>query len=381
MKDSDTPSVDRKRVAVVLFNLGGPDGPEDVRPFLYNLFRDPAIISAPGLVRQAIAWLISTSRAKASRQNYALIGGGSPIYRQTRFQAEALRAALASDNDKYVFKTFIAMRYWKPFVHNVAREVRSWRPDEIVLLPLYPQFSTTTTGSSLTAWKRAAPDLPTRTVCCYPQAEDFVEAHVKLIEKTWRDGGAPSNARVLFSAHGLPERTIERGDPYQWQVERTVTAVAERLPEELADHVICYQSRVGPLKWIGPSTEEEIRRAGADGRAIVLSPIAFVSEHVETLVELDHEYAQLAATEGVSTFLRVPALGVASGFVQALARLVREALDGPTGMKPPGGKRQCRPGRRGCPCALPAGAEHAGGAGNRTSLHVAASKTEQEAHA
>ncbi|MGD2132956.1 MAG: ferrochelatase [Maricaulaceae bacterium] len=342
----------RKRVAVVLFNLGGPDGPDDVKPFLHNLFRDPAIISAPGPVREALAWFISTSRASSSRENYALIGGGSPIYRETHLQAEALQAALDESDSPYAFKVFIAMRYWRPFIRDVAREVREWKPHETVLLPLYPQFSTTTTGSSLTAWRRAAPDLPTRTVCCYPKAEAFIDAHAKLIEQTWRDGGAPKNARVLFSAHGLPERVIQRGDPYQWQIERTVEAVAERLPEELSDRVICYQSRVGPLKWIGPSTDEEIKRAGADGRAVVLTPIAFVSEHVETLVELDHEYAELAAEHDVTAYLRVPALGVASGYIDTLRDLTLGALEGEPGMKPPNGQRLCRPGRTSCPCAL-----------------------------
>lgn len=329
------------RVAVVLFNLGGPDGPEDVRPFLRNLFRDPAIIGAPGPVREALAWLISTTRAKSARANYALMGGGSPLLSETRRQADALEAALAAARPELTFKTFVAMRYWAPFVEDVAAEVRGWRADEVVLLPLYPQFSTTTTGSSLTAWRKAAPDLPARAVCCYPQAGDFIRAHGNRIETTWREAGSPANTRVLYSAHGLPERTVARGDPYPWQVGQTVAAVAAALPRGLEDHVVCYQSRVGPLAWIGPATDAEVRRAGEDGVGVLVSPIAFVSEHVETLVELDAEYAELAQKSGVPHYLRAPALGVEASFVAALRDIALGALMGPVGLKPPGETRNC----------------------------------------
>ena len=340
-----------KRIAVVLFNLGGPDGPDDVRPFLRNLFRDPAIISAPGLVRELLALFISSTRAKAARANYALMGGGSPLLPETRKQAVALETALNADCPDAAFKTFIGMRYWSPFVEDAVRDVRAWSPDEVVLLPLYPQFSTTTTGSSFDAWRKAAPDMPTRAVCCYPQAGDIVRAHANVIVKTWRDAGAPARTRVLVSAHGLPKQTVERGDPYQWQIEQTVAAVRTLLPDGLSDNVVCYQSRVGPLEWIGPSTDDEIRRAAAAGVNVLVSPIAFVSEHIETLVELDIEYGELARELGVETYLRAPALGLEDRFIGALRLLVRDALDGPPGLKPPGGRRLCPAEHGACPCA------------------------------
>jgi ferrochelatase len=339
----------RRRVAVVLFNLGGPDGPDDVRPFLLNLFRDPAIIAAPNPAREAIAQLIAAVRAKSARANYALMGGGSPLLSETQKQATTLEHALANARPDIVWRLVIAMRYWAPNVEEAAAAVRANQPDETVLLPLYPQFSTTTTASSLAAWRAAAPDIPARAVCCYPLAEDFIRAHAELIERTWRQAGAPTNVRTLFSAHGLPRRTVERGDPYQWQVEQTVRAIASRLPKELSEHVICYQSRVGPLEWIGPYTVDEIRRAGADQRGILLCPIAFVSEHIETLVELDDAYGKVAREAGVLGYLRVPALGADGLFITALRNAVLEALEGDPGLKPPGGRRICPAACGACP--------------------------------
>jgi ferrochelatase len=331
----------KRRVAVILFNLGGPDGPNDVRPFLRNLFRDPAIIAAPGLAREALAILISTTRAKSARANYALMGGGSPLLAETRKQAAALETSLKATRTDVEWKVIVGMRYWKPTVAQAAAEASAWGATEAVLLPLYPQFSTTTTASSLTAWFKAAPEIPARTICCYPDAKYFVRAHAGRIEAAWRRAGAPANIRVLFSAHGLPKRVVDDGDPYQWQVERTVAAVAALLPPELADHVVCYQSRVGPLEWIGPSTEEEIRRAGSQGKSVLVSPIAFVSEHVETLVELDHEYGKVAEETGVPVYLRAAALGLDALYIAALAELATNALAGPPGLKPPGGARIC----------------------------------------
>ncbi len=346
-----SPNDQRRRVAVVLFNLGGPDGPDDVKPFLFNLFNDPAIISAPGFVRTPLAAFISSTRAKEARENYAKMGGGSPLLPETRKQADALDAKLADALPEAECRTFIAMRYWTPFVEQVAEEVRAWRPDEIVLLPLYPQFSTSTTGSSFTGWKDAAPDLPARAICCYPLHDRFLAAHADVVQSAWEEAGRPDNIRVLFSAHGLPERTIKRGDPYQWQVEETCAAVAARLPD-LPDWSVCYQSRVGPLKWIGPSTEEAIDRAAEDGKNILLSPIAFVSEHIETLVELDEEYAERAEEKGVGRYLRAPALGVNALYIEALAQLTADALTGPTGLKPPNGERICPALFGACPNAI-----------------------------
>ncbi len=329
-----------RKIAVVLFNLGGPDGPDDVQPFLYNLFNDPAIIGAPAFVRTPLAHFISRTRAKSAKENYAKMGGGSPLLPETQRQSDALIAALSAKDPSAEWRAFIAMRYWSPFVEDVAADVDRWAPDEVILLPLYPQFSTTTTGSSLGAWRDAGGRRDARVVCCYPTQDAFIAAHAEALRTAWRDAGSPSNTRVLYSAHGLPERIVQRGDPYQWQIERTVAAVAERLPE-LPDWTICYQSRVGPLKWIGPSTEEAIDAAAADAKGILLTPIAFVSEHIETLVELDEEYAERAHAAGVKTYLRAPALGVDAQFISGLAELALDALTGPPGFKPPGGGRIC----------------------------------------
>lgn len=337
------------RLAVVLFNLGGPDGPEAVRPFLYNLFRDPAIIGAPALVRYPLAAFISATRAKGARANYALMGGGSPLLPETRRQAEALEGELARLRPGQESRVFIAMRYWKPFAGETAREVAAYAPEEIVLLPLYPQFSTTTTGSSLLDWEKVyrGPGR-SRTICCYPVSEGVAEAHARAIRKVWEDAGRPGGVRLLFSAHGLPEKVVAGGDPYQAQVEATAAAVSRLLPE-FTDWGISYQSRVGPLKWIGPSTDDEIRRAGAEGRGVLVCPIAFVSEHVETLVELDHEYAELAREAGCPVWLRAPAPGTDPAFISALGGAVTAAL-GRDGGTAPDGEWTC-PGAHGrCPC-------------------------------
>lgn len=314
-----------RRVAVVLMNLGGPDALESVKPFLFNLFNDPAIIGLPGFVRTPLARLIASRREKTAQANYARMGGRSPLLPETEAQAAALSEALARSAPGDRTQVFVAMRYWKPMTADTARDVAAFQPDEVVLLPLYPQFSTTTTASSLKAWSEAY-DGPgrVRAVCCYPDAEGWVEAQARLITRALDQArGAP--VRVLFSAHGVPENRVRAGDPYQAQVEATVAAVVARL--DLKDWAICYQSRVGPLKWLGPSTPEALAQAGADAVGAVVVPIAFVSEHVETLVELDHEYAELAADAGCAPYLRVPAVGVEPAFIGALAAAVAQALD------------------------------------------------------
>lgn len=325
-----------RKIAVVLFNLGGPDRQEAVRPFLFNLFRDPAIIQAPFFVRYPVATLISTTRAKSARANYALMGGGSPLLPETQKQAAALEAVLAQRLPGDEVKTFIAMRYWDPLTGETAKAVKAFGPDEVVLLPLYPQYSTTTTASSLNAWKRAWRKVTgrkgpgrTTTVCCYPTAEGFVQAHADLIRQDYLKAGSPKPARILFSAHGLPEKVIIAGDPYQRQVEATAAAVVAKLGDILGEGVdwkISYQSRVGPLKWIGPSTDDEVKAAAEAGLALVVAPIAFVSEHIETLVELDVEYRELAYEHGGSIYVRPPALGVTPAFIDCLGTLVTEAL-------------------------------------------------------
>ena len=321
-----SPKATRRRIAVVLFNLGGPDGPAAVKPFLFNLFNDPAIIGAPGFIRTLLARLISSRREKSALANYALMGGGSPLLPETEKQSAALQSVLGAALPGDEVRCFIAMRYWRPFVEEAARAVEAFAPNEIVLLPLYPQFSTTTTASSLKAWREAyrGPG-QSRAVCCYPVEEGFVEGYARLIRQAHEAAGKPSPARLLFSAHGLPEKVVVAGDPYQAQVEATAAAIAARL--DFADWKVCYQSRVGPLKWIGPPTDQAVAEASRDGLALVVAPIAFISEHIETLVELDHEYARLAKDNGCPAYVRVPALGVDEAFIGGLARLTLEALE------------------------------------------------------
>jgi ferrochelatase len=335
------------RLAVVLFNLGGPDGPEAVEPFLFNLFNDPAIIDLPGLVRTPLAWLIAKRRTPEARKNYDLMGGASPLLPETEAQARALEAALAGPGLQV--RCFPAMRYWRPFTDKVAAEVAEFAPDDVVLLPLYPQFSTTTTASSVKAWEEAyrGPGA-VHAVCCYPTAQGLIEAHAVKVRETFEAAGKPAGIRLLFSAHGLPQKVIAAGDPYQAQVEATAKALAERLGQGW-DWQVCYQSRVGPMKWIGPSTVEAIEQAAADGKGVLLAPVAFVSEHVETLVELDHEYAALAERLGVRPYLRAPALGVEPAFIRELARIVRRSL-GAESRPAPGGPWAC-PGFSKCPSA------------------------------
>ncbi len=316
-----------KKIAVVLFNLGGPDGPKAVQPFLYNLFADKAIIGAPAGIRQALAFMISTLRKKSAQANYNIMGGGSPILPQTKAQAEALGLAMSSKVDGAELQLFIAMRYWHPFTHEAAKEVAAYGPDEIILLPLYPQFSTTTTGSSVTEWNRIYRGSgQAREICCYPTLDGVVEAHAQAIERAFKAAGSPDGVRLLFSAHGLPEKIIDQGDPYQSQIEATAAAVAARLGTGW-DWQICYQSRVGPLKWIGPTTPEAIAAAAEAGLGVIVTPIAFVSEHIETLVELDHEYAELAQDLGCPHYIRVPALGTDPVFIESLAQLAVDSLN------------------------------------------------------
>ncbi len=309
------------KIAIILFNLGGPDSLDAVQPFLQNLFGDPAILRLPALIRRPLASFLASRRAPKARAIYAKIGGSSPILGQTEAQARALEEALGSTHE---WRGYVCMRYWHPMTEAVVRSVERFAPDRIVLLPLYPQFSTTTTASSFKAWNDAATSkVPTKIIESYPTEPGFIAASVELVKQGLADAGAGPR-RVLFSAHGLPERVIKAGDPYQAQVEQTAKAIAGQLGE--IDWSICYQSRVGPLKWIGPSTDAEIRRAGADRVGVVVYPLSFVSEHSETLVELDIDYRHLAAEAGIATYIRVPAVGTHPLFIAGLARLVRDAL-------------------------------------------------------
>lgn len=337
------------KTAIVLFNLGGPDRPESVEPFLFNLFNDPAIISLPNPFRFLVAKLISRKRAPVAREIYENLGGGSPLLPNTIAQADALAAALT---DMGSVQCFIAMRYWHPMTEETVQAVKAYGPDRVVLLPLYPQFSTTTTASSLRLWNKLAElagmTVPTHVIGCYPRASGYVAAVAGLV-RTALDG-MKGRKRVLFSAHGLPKKVIDKGDPYQWQVERSAEEVVKALNIPDLDWIVCYQSRVGPLEWIGPSTDAEIQRAGNDGVGVIVCPIAFVSEHSETLVEIELEYRELAEESGVPAFARVPTPGADPLFIEALAGLVRQAVDRPAGVCSGEGMRICPKEFGKCPC-------------------------------
>lgn len=342
----------KPRVAIVLFNLGGPDRPEAVKPFLLNLFSDPAILRVPFFVRPFLAHALARARLIAATANYAKLGGRSPLLELTRAQATSLEAALPELDAS----CFVAMRYWHPFSLETARKVRAWVPDEVVLLPLYPQFSTTTTGSSLTVWREAAAQVglavPVTTICCYPDMPLFAGALAATLRTTWQEvqQRVPDRRqRVLFSAHGLPEAIVRAGDPYQWQVERTVEAVLRAWGDDRIDWAICYQSRATPQQWLKPSTEQEIERAARDGAALVVVPISFVSDHSETLVELDIDYRNLAERLGVPFYARVPAQNTDPGFIGALAGLVRSSRVAGPGLFSYDGGRICPAGFGGCP--------------------------------
>jgi len=312
--------------AVILFNLGGPDKPSSIQPFLFNLFNDAAIINLPNPVRWLLAKFISKRRAPIAEKIYAEIGGGSPLLELTQEQATALETKL-NQNKGIVSKVFIAMRYWHPMSLATAVSVKNFDPDEIILLPLYPQFSTTTTGSSFKEWKKSVKkiklDKPTKEICCYPNDENLVKAQADLLKKELLK--TKQNIRILFSAHGLPKKIIQKGDPYQWQIEQTASAIAVTAKLNKNDWFVCYQSRVGPLEWIGPSLDDEIKRASEDNIGIIILPIAFVSEHSETLVELDIEYCKMAKNLGVSYYGRVPAIGIHPSFIVGLEKLVNNA--------------------------------------------------------
>ncbi|MBI1274551.1 ferrochelatase [bacterium] len=351
-----------RKVAVILFNLGGPDSLEAVRPFLFNLFYDPAIFRVPNPLRWFLANLVSKKRTPVAQEIYRQMDGRSPILPLTMQQANELERDLmeTSPTADTEFRAFICMRYWHPMTESVVQDVKAWGPDEVVLLPLYPQYSTTTTASSVKKWQeeciKAGLMVITKLVCCYPVAPSFIQAHVELIRKAWDDATRAGRPRLLLSAHGLPEKVIKDGDPYQWQVEQTASAIVNALDIPNLDYQVSYQSRVGPMKWIGPSTDDEIRRAGKEGVSLVVVPVAFVSDHSETLVELDVEYKHLAEKEGVLFYSRVAALNSSELFSRSLGSAVRQVL-ALGAVKPPdysvlsqGNARICPKDYSACPC-------------------------------
>lgn len=307
--------------AVILFNLGGPDSLNAVRPFLFNLFYDRRIISLPNPFRFLLAKFISAKRENTARKIYEEIGGKSPILDNTKAQANALELKL-NENRNHVHKVFICMRYWHPFADEAIKSVKQFDPDEVILLPLYPQYSTTTTLSSIENWQKNAKNhglkCDTKIIYHYYNNEDFIEAHANLIAKHYKLASRIDKPRVLFSAHSLPLSIIKKGDPYASQIEETVKLIVKNLNIKDLDWSICYQSKIGPVKWLEPSTESELLRAKIDGVPVVLSPISFVSEHSETLVELDIEYKAIIKD---GYYFRVPTLSADSLFIKCLADL------------------------------------------------------------
>ncbi|MDD9331725.1 MAG: ferrochelatase [Wolbachia sp.] len=307
--------------AVILFNLGGPDSLEAVRPFLFNLFYDKRIINLPNPFRFLLAKFISAKRENTAREIYEQIGGKSPILENTQMQAEALERIL-NESQNYEYKVFICMRYWHPFASKIVENVKQFDPDEVILLPLYPQYSTTTTLSSIENWKKNAKKYGlkcnTRIIDRYYDNKDFISTHVELVGEHYKLASKIGKPRILFSAHSLPLSVIKKGDPYASQVEESVRLIVEKLAIKDLDWSICYQSKIGPVKWLEPSTKNELLRAKADDAPVVLSPISFISEHSETLVELDMEYKGIIKDE---YYFRVPTLSSNLLFIKCLADL------------------------------------------------------------
>ncbi|XVN41104.1 MAG: ferrochelatase [Rickettsia endosymbiont of Argas persicus] len=306
-------NISKRKIAIVLFNLGGPDSLKSVKSFLFNLFYDKAIINLPNPFRYIIAKIISTTREKKSQKIYSLIGGKSPLLEETEKQKLDLTEKLKQVTEEN-FIIFINMRYASPQTKEILEQIKEYDPAEVILLPLYPQFSTTTTGSSVKEFlSNFNLNIPIKVVCCYPTEENFIKAHTSLIKKEILD----KNFRILFSAHGLPQKIIDAGDPYSFQIEETVKAVVKELNIKNLDYKITYQSRVGPVEWLKPNTEDEIEIAGKLNKNIIIVPIAFVSEHVETLVELDIEY-KLIADKYKIQYIRIPTLSVNENFINSL---------------------------------------------------------------
>ena len=315
--------------AVILFNLGGPDSLEAVEPFLFNLFNDPAIIGLPGIFRYPLAKLISKRRTPVAKAIYEEMGGKSPILEETEAQARAIEKSLEKESDDY--KCFIVMRCWNPRAERVIKEVKTFDPEQIILLPLYPQFSNATSGSSIKEWldisAKEKLKAEIKIICCYPTEKDFILSYTNLIKEKINTNELKKTT-VIFSAHGLPENKIKQGDPYQWQVENTVNELVKKLSIKNLNYILSYQSRVGPLKWIGPSTEVVIKEEAQKNKIIVVVPVAFVSEHSETLVELDIEYKKLATDNGCKDYLRVPAVTANQDFINSLKSSILQASSG-----------------------------------------------------
>lgn len=314
------------KIAVVLMNLGGPDNLEAVEPFLQNLFSDPDIFKIP-LFQKSIAKFIAKKRAPKVIEEYKLIGGKSPIGYWTEIQRKMLEERL--NTNKIEFKVFIAMRYWKPFTSEVIEKIEEDNFDKIILLPLYPQYSISTTGSSLNEWNRFYKGQSEKLLIIkdYYENEKYIDAINERIDQSLEQFEKDKDkVYFLFSAHGIPLSYIKKGDPYQQQIEKTVQLVMSK--RGFSNHFsLAYQSKVGPMKWLEPSTENEIERLIHEGkRRLLLIPIAFVSDHIETLYELDIEYRKVAEDAGVEKYVVMKGLNDSQLFIEALAEEVWKKL-------------------------------------------------------
>jgi protoporphyrin/coproporphyrin ferrochelatase len=323
------------RFGVLLLNLGGPDQLEDVRPFLFNLFSDPEIIRLPfPWLQKPLAWLISTSRASKSQENYKQIGGGSPLRRITEEQAQALQQALQQRGQEA--QVYVGMRYWYPFTEEAIARIKRDRIDRLVILPLYPQFSISTSGSSFRLleemWKEdpALQKVEHTVISSWYDSPGYLQAMAQLIAQELDRLPDPNNVHIFFSAHGVPVSYVEKsGDPYQREIENCTALIMQTLNRPNA-HTLAYQSRVGPVEWLKPYTEDAIADLATQGvDNLLVVPISFVSEHIETLQEIDIEYREIAEQAGIHHFHRVPALNTHPVFIDDLADMVVDALNKP----------------------------------------------------
>ncbi|MEP0872133.1 ferrochelatase [Trichocoleus desertorum AS-A10] len=323
------------RTGVLLLNLGGPDQLEDVRPFLFNLFSDPEIIRLPfPWLQKPLAWIIATSRAKKSQENYRQIGGGSPLRRITEAQAQAIQASLRQKG--HDASVYIGMRYWHPFTEEAIARIKRDQIEKLVILPLYPQFSISTSGSSFRLLEKLWQEDPAlnqveyTTVASWYNRPGYLQAMAQLIAQELDKFPNPDQVHIFFSAHGVPVSYVEEaGDPYQKEIEECTALIMQTLNRPNA-HTLAYQSRVGPVEWLKPYTEDALAELGSQGvQDLAIVPISFVSEHIETLQEIDIEYRELAEASGIHHFQRVPALDTHPGFIEDLADLVVEALEAP----------------------------------------------------
>jgi ferrochelatase len=323
------------RVGVLLLNLGGPEKLEDVRPFLFNLFSDPEIIRLPfPWLQKPLAWFISSMRVKKSQANYQQIGGGSPLLKITEAQGEALSHRLTEIGQEA--EIYVGMRYWHPFTEEAVAQIKRDRIEQVVILPLYPQFSISTSGSSFRILEEIWKSDPIVALIDYTLIPSwynhpgYLQAMAYLIEQELEKFENPDSVHVFFSAHGVPVSYVEEaGDPYQREIEECATLIMQTLRRP-NPHTLAYQSRVGPVEWLKPYTEDALNELGEQGvQDLLVVPISFVSEHIETLQEIDIEYREIAHEAGISNFQRVPALNTHPEFINALAQLVVTSLNEP----------------------------------------------------